>query len=44
MRSLNGAEPHEGKLNFRQAERHMPGCNGKATEHTEYMFKMEALT
>ena len=33
----------EGKLNFRHAERHMPGMfNGKATEYTEYMFKMEA--
>ena len=31
------------KLNFRQAERHMPGMvNGEATENTEYMFKMEA--
>ena len=31
------------KLNFRQAERHMPGVfNGNATEHTEYTFKMEA--
>ena len=31
----------DGKLNFRQAERHMPGMfNGKATECTEYMFKM----
>ena len=31
------------KLNLRPAERHMPGMfNGKATEHTEYMFKMEA--
>ena len=33
----------EGKLNFRHAERHMPGMfNGKATEYTEYIFKMEA--
>ena len=31
------------KLNLRQAERHMPGMfNGKATEYTEYVFKMEA--
>ena len=31
------------KLNFRQAERHMPGMfSGKATEYTEYIFKMEA--
>ena len=31
------------KLNFRQAERHMAGMfNGKATEYTEYKFKMEA--
>ena len=31
------------KLNFRQGERHMPGMfKGKATEDTEYMFKMEA--
>ena len=31
------------KLNFRQAERHMPGMlNGKATEYLEYTFKMEA--
>ena len=31
------------KLNFRQAERHMPGMfSGKATEHTEHKFKMEA--
>ena len=33
----------EGKLNFRHAERHMPVMfNGKATEYTEYIFKMEA--
>ena len=33
----------EGKLNFRHAERHMPGMfHGKATEYTEYIFKMEA--
>ena len=33
----------EGKLNFRHAERHMPGMfNGTATEYTEYIFKMEA--
>ena len=33
----------EEKLNFRHAERHMPGMfNGKATEYTEYIFKMEA--
>ena len=33
----------EGKLNFRHAERHMPVMfNGKATEYTEYTFKMEA--
>ena len=33
----------EGKLKFRHAERHMPGMfNGKATEYTEYIFKMEA--
>ena len=33
----------DGKLNFHQAERHMPVMfNGKATEHTEYIFKMEA--
>ena len=33
----------EGKLNFRHAERHMPGMfNGEATEYTEYIFKMEA--
>ena len=33
----------EGTLNFRHAERHMPGMfNGKATENTEYIFKMEA--
>ena len=33
----------EGKQNFRHAERHMPGMfNGKATEYTEYIFKMEA--
>ena len=33
----------EVKLNFCQAERHMPGMfNGKATEYTEYIFKMEA--
>ena len=31
------------KLNFRQAERHMPGMfSGKATKLTEYIFKMEA--
>ena len=31
------------KLNFRHAERHMPGkFNGMATEYTEYIFKMEA--
>ena len=31
------------KLNFRQAERHMPGMfNGKSTEYTEYIFKTEA--
>ena len=31
------------KLNFRQAERHMPGMfHGKATEDTEDIFKMEA--
>ena len=30
------------KLNFRQAERHMPEvCDGNATENTEYKFKME---
>ena len=35
----------EGKLNFRHAERHVPGMfNGKATEYTEYFFKMEAYT
>ena len=35
----------EGKLNFRHAERHMPGMfNGKATEYNEYIFKMEAYT
>ena len=29
------------KLNFRQAERHMPGMpKSKATEYTEYIFKM----
>ena len=33
----------DGKLNFRQAERHMPGMfNGKATENTEHTFKVEA--
>ena len=33
----------EEKLNFRHAERHMPGMfNGKATEYTEYIFKMDA--
>ena len=33
----------EGKLNFRHADRHMPGMfNGKATEYTEHIFKMEA--
>ena len=33
----------EGKLNFRHAERHMLEMfNGKATEYTEYIFKMEA--
>ena len=33
----------EGKLNFCHAERHLPGMfNGKATEYTEYIFKMEA--
>ena len=31
------------KLNCRQAERHMPGMfKGKASENTEYTFKMEA--
>ena len=31
------------KLNFRHAERHMPGMfNGKATEYTEHIFKMDA--
>ena len=30
------------KLNFRQAERHMPGMfNGKATEYTEYGSLLE---
>ena len=33
----------EETLNFRHAERHMPGMfNGKAIECTEYIFKMEA--
>ena len=33
----------EGKLNFRHAERHLPGMfSGKATEYTEYIFKTEA--
>ena len=33
----------EVKLNFRHAERHVLGMfNGKATEYTEYIFKMEA--
>ena len=33
----------EEKLNFRHAERHMPGMFiGKATEYTEYIFKMDA--
>ena len=33
----------DGKLNFRQAERPMPGTsNGKGTEYTEYRFKTEA--
>ena len=33
----------DGKLNFRQAERHIPGMfNGKATEYSECTFKMEA--
>ena len=30
----------EGKLNFRHAERHM--FNGKATEYTDYIFKIKA--
>ena len=31
------------KLNFREEERHMPGMfNGKSTECTEYIFKMDA--
>ena len=31
----------EGKLNFRHAERHLLGMfNCKATEYTEYIFKM----
>ena len=30
------------KLNFRQAEQHMPGI-GKATEHTEYIFKFSIM-
>ena len=35
----------KGKQNFRHAERHLPGMfNGKATEYTEYIFKMEAYT
>ena len=34
----------DGKLNLRQAERHMPGMlNVKARECTEYIIKMEAL-
>ena len=31
------------KLSFRQEERLMPGMfNGNATDHTQYIFKMEA--
>ena len=39
-RSQSGREV---KLNFRQAERHMPGVfNGKATGDTEYILELEA--
>ena len=38
-----GQSDRDGKLNFREPERHMPGVfNGKDTEYTEYIFNMEA--
>ena len=45
-RALRTSQPgSDVKLNFRQAERHMPGMfTGKATEYTECTFKMEAYS